>query len=61
MTRRCLNRLVDPQKEETIFWVSFIEISEVDVDPPLAILLLYKGGIGEPAGVEGLSDEAGLQ
>jgi len=42
---------------KAILWASFIEVSEVDADAPLAILL-HKDGIGEPVGVEGLSDEA---
>ena len=59
MARRCLYQLVDPQEGEAIFWANFIEVSEVDAYPPLAIIL-HEDGIGEPVGIEGLSDEASL-
>ena len=35
-------------------------VSEVDADPLLAIFLLYENKIGEPIGIESLSNEAGL-
>ena len=59
MARRCLHQLVDLREGEAIIWASFIEVSEVDADPPLVILFLHEDEIRD--GVEGLSDEAGLQ
>ena len=48
MARHCLYQLVDPREGEAIFWASFIEISEVNTEPPLSILLLHEDRIGEP-------------
>jgi len=58
--RHCLYHLIHPWEGETILWASFIEVSEVDADPPPAVLLLHEDEIGEPVGVECLSDEADL-
>ena len=48
MARCCLYQLVDPREGKAIFWASFIEVSEVDTNPPLDILLLHEDRIGEP-------------
>ena len=45
---------------KSIIWTNFIEVSEVDADPPLAILLPHMDEIGEPIRVECLLDEADL-
>ena len=59
MARYYLYQLIDSREGKAILWASFIEASEVDADPPLAILLLHEDEIGEPFVVECLSDEAG--
>jgi len=60
MNRRCFYQLIDPQEGEAIHWKSFIEVSEVDVEPSLVVLLLHEDEIGEQVGVECLSDEVSL-
>ena len=50
VAHRCLYQLIDPREWEAVFQAGFIEVSEVDVNPPLAILLLHWDEIGEPVG-----------
>jgi len=60
MARRCLHQLIDPREGKAILWAIFIEISEVNADPPLFIFLLHEDWIRELVRVECLLDEAGL-
>ena len=56
MARCRFYQLIDPPGGKAILWTNFMEVSEVDVGPPL-VILLHEDGIGEPVGVECLSDE----
>jgi len=57
MTCSCIHHLVNPWQRKVVFGVGQVEISEVDADSPLAILLLHQDRVGEPFWVTRLSNE----
>ena len=61
VTCRYFYQQIDPWEGEAILCAGFIEVSEVNADPPFVFLLLHEDGIGEPVGVISLSDEFSLQ
>ena len=48
MTYHCIDQLIYPRKGEKIFQIGFIQICEVYTDLPLAVLLFYNHGVGQP-------------
>jgi len=46
---------------EWVFGVGFIEVFQIDAEPPGPILHWYHGQIGKPIRVFYISDEPGLQ
>jgi len=61
VARHRLYQLIDYRNRVTILRASFIKVGKVDADYPFAILFLHENGIGEPVGVESLSNEANLK
>ena len=47
---------VDTRQRETIFWACFVDVSEVDVESPLAVCFLDKYDVGQPFRIFYLSD-----
>ena len=37
---------VDSRKRETVLWARFVDVSEVDAEPPLAIFFFDKYDVG---------------
>ena len=51
-----INKLVNLGKREWILGTSFVQISEVYIDPPLSVLLLDHDYVRKPCGIKDLLD-----
>ena len=51
-------QLVYSRKREVVFGASYVKISKVDADSPLASFIIYEDWVGELVRVKCLSEEA---
>ena len=56
MTSGCVDHHVDVGKWKVVIGTCLVQISEVDANSPLPVLLLHDNDIGEPVGVLYLAD-----
>ena len=47
---------VDSRQRETIFWACFVDVSEVDAEPPLSVFFFDEYDVGQPFRIFHLSD-----
>ena len=57
VTGRCIHKLVNSGKRETIFWVCLVQICEVNAGSPLFILFLDEDKVRHPSWIVGLPDK----
>ena len=56
MAYHCIDQLIYLRQRERIFQTGFIQICEVYTHPPLAVLLFYHHGVGQPLWIKNLLD-----
>ena len=61
MAGRGIHDEVDSRQRETIFWVRFVDVSEVDAKSPLAVCSFDKYDVGQPFRIFHLSNCSRLE
>ena len=61
VSRCCIDESVDLWQREAVFGTGFIEVGEVNADPPLTIGLLHYYNIRSPLGIMGFPNELSIE